>query len=141
MAIVLVGHGPSAGSCPLSIDDHTVIRLLTAGYDKPGRHLPHPGTRTDITVSTVARYEPDWLLQGDLMVFCRAALAPFGPRNPKPSTGLCAALIARDRHTKKDIYVTGFDWTLNPEQAVNYRHDAYAENACFRTLGIGVFHG
>ena len=133
--IVIVGHGPSSGHAP-PFEQHTVVRLLTAGYDKPGRHAPHPGERTDFTCSTQEKYEPDWLIKGELDHLCRSTLAPYKPKNPKPSTGLCACIIARHLYPDEEIRVVGFDWTLNPDLAINYIHDAYAEHECLKSLDI-----
>ena len=136
--LVIIGHGPSAYNAE-GVDEHTVIRCRTDGWDKPGRGIPSPGTRTDITVSRREKYDPTWLVQGELDELCRETLKPFHPRNPKPSTGLCACILARHFYPDEDIRVTGFDWTLNPELASHYPHDAKAENACFLTLGIAEY--
>lgn len=136
---MLVGHGPSSGRASLFIDDHTVVRLATAGWEKPGRGCPFPGTRTDYLCSTLAKYSPDWLIQGELERLCRATLAPFNPKNPKPSTGLCAAIVARHYFPDEDIQAVGYDWTFHPETAVNYRHDAYAEHECIKTLRVSEY--
>jgi len=133
--LIIVGHGASAYG-EWEIDDHTIVRLATAGWDKPGRKLPHPGTRTDYVCSTLAKYDPDWLITGVYARACWEALAKYQPRFPKPSTGTCAAVIARSKFPHEDIRVIGFDYTMHPEKASNYRHDARAENRLIKDLGI-----
>lgn len=132
--ILIVGHGPSAGrvSHEFVDDQRAVVRLRRA--------IALIGSKTDVIVSSQIRYKRDciefWHLQGELLRMCTRRLKPFNPSFQKPSTGLCAAIIARDRYPDEDIGLIGFDYTLHPEQAQNWRHDVYAENACINTLDV-----
>ena len=110
------------------------------GWEKPCRRLPYPGSRTDCLVSTWGKYDTGeteyWHIAGELDALCRRTLAPFEPKNAKPSTGLCAVIIARHKYPDARILVIGFDYTLHPETAKNYRHDARAEHHCLASLHI-----
>lgn len=113
--------------------------MATAGWEKPGRRCPFPGTRTDILISPLEKYRQPgefWLIDGDMRRYCDSVLSPFGPRNAKASTGLCAAIMVRRRFPDEVIGVTGYDWTMHPEMAGDYRHDAWAEHECIKTLGV-----
>lgn len=128
--IIIVGHGPSVGCVPDDfIDKHKVCRLRRAE--------PLVGTRTDIICSSQERYDKAkefWWLGGENLKLCVDRLRAFSPKFPKPSTGLSAAIIAKDKGYK--VGVIGFDYTLHPERAKNWRHDAEAEHRCLMDLGV-----
>lgn len=131
--ILIVGHGPSSGSVSSDfVDQNWVVRLRRA--------IPFVGTKTDVVCSSQKRYEQKgvefWHLQGELMRLCVRALKPFNPSFQKPSTGLCAAIIAREKFPTHKIGVIGFDYTLRPDEAKHWRHDAYAEHECLKTLNV-----
>ena len=128
-----MGHGPSTDRVSDEwVDKHWVVRLRRA--------IPFVGTRTDAICSYQARYEQRgiefWHLDGELYRLCAARLKEFNPKFAKPTTGLSAVIIARDRNPDKDIGVIGFDYTLHPETAKHWRHDAYAECECIKTLNV-----
>lgn len=129
--ILIVGHG-SIHVSPSFVDEQRVVRLRRA--------IPFIGTRTDVVCSSQERYEKKgiefWLLKGELLRLCVETLKRYKPTFAKPSTGLSAAIIARNKYPNKDIGVIGFDYTLHPEQAKNWRHDAYAECKCINDLNV-----
>ena len=140
--IVIVGHGPSVGRVSLDIDQHTVIRLRRAELIL--------GSRTDIICSSQARYQKPgiefWHLVGETAQYVRSVLAPYRPKNPKPSTGLSATILARKHFPDEQIGVAGFDFTLHPEMACDWVrgkkrhnrwiHDAEAECRCITDIGV-----
>ena len=131
--IVIVGHGPSWTNVSLDIiDRNRVVRLRRA--------ILFLGTRTDVICSSQLRYARDniefWHLVDDLKEMCVESLRPFQPKFWKPSTGLSAAIIARDKYPKEEIGVVGFDYTLYPDTADSWRHDAHAENRCLKWVGV-----
>jgi len=131
--ILIVGHGPSSGHVSHSfVDKHRVVRLRRA--------IPFVGTRTDITCSYQARYEQRgiefWHLEGGLYRLCADTLKAFRPKFAKPTTGLSAAIIARNRYPDEDIGVIGFDYTLHPSKEQAWRHDQFAERECIKSLDI-----
>ena len=148
--IIVVGHGPSAKrACRRFIDQHTVIRLGKPDLDRVKELEKFVGTKTDIVCSSQIKYRvPDagfWEFRnepGGRMKFCINKLKPFKPRFEKPSTGLCAVILARHNYPNEDIGVTGFDYTLYPEEdqvdayGNLWRHDQFAENRCIKTLGV-----
>ncbi len=139
--ILIVGHGPSAGRVSHSfVDKQEVVRLRTQDYNREYRAIDFIGTRTDFICSSDKRYEESeiefWHLQGELRVFCAATLKPFKPGFKKPTTGLSAVIIARNKYPSMDIGVIGFDYTLHPERAKHWRHDAYAECECINSLNV-----
>lgn len=132
--ILIVGHGPSAGrvSHEFVDDQEVVVRLRRA--------ITFIGSKTDVILSKKILHKRDgiefWHLQDELLRMCTRRLKAFNPRFQKPSTGLCAAIIAREKYPDEEIGLIGFDYTLHPEQAKNWRHDVYAENACINTLDV-----
>ena len=140
--IIIVGHGPSVGRVQLDIDQHTVIRLRRAE--------PILGSRTDVICSSQARYQRPgiefWHLVGETAKYCRDVLAPYKPKNHKPSTGLSATILARRHWPDEEIGVAGFDFTLHPEMTADWVrgklrhnrwiHDAYAECECIKDIGV-----
>lgn len=130
--ILIVGHGPSVCVSQSFVDKQRVVRLRRA--------IPFIGTRTDVICSSQERYEKKgiefWLLKGGLMRLCVNTLRRYSPSFWKPSTGLAAAIIARDKYPKEDIGVIGFDYTLHPERAKHWRHDAKAECECINGLNV-----
>ena len=127
-----MGHGPSSAHVSRDIESDWVVRLRRA--------IPFLGTRTDAICSSQQRYEQKgaefWYLEGDILRMCVRSLKKYNPSLQKPSTGLCAAIIARNKFPKGDIGVIGFDYTLHPDTAINWRHDQYAEHECIKTLGV-----
>ncbi len=134
--LIIVGHGPSVARVPGDfIDEHKVCRLRRAHLKIQSHYV---GTKTDIICSSQIRYKKRgkefWWLHGDLAKFCRDRLRPYSPKFRKPSTGLSAAIIAKDRGY--EVGVIGFDFTLHPEEAVSWTHDAFAEHECLIDLGV-----
>ena len=134
--LIIVGHGPSVVCVPGDfIDEHKVCRLRRANLKI---HKHHTGTRTDIVCSSQIRYKKPgrefWWLHGDLRKLCNDRLRAYSPKFWKPSTGLSAAIIAR--HKEYEVGVIGFDFTLHPETAKNWTHDAWAESECLKDLGV-----
>ncbi len=129
--ILIVGHGTYHVSQSF-VDEQRVVRLRRATL--------LIGTRTDVVCSSQPRYEKKgiefWLLQGELLRLCVDTLKRYKPSFWKPSTGLAATIIARDKYPEEDIGVIGFDYTLHPEKAKNWRHDAYAECECINDLRV-----
>lgn len=132
--LLIVGHGPSVGRAPDDfVDRHIVCRLRRAET--------LVGTKTHIICSSQLRYKQAgsefWYIHGKFARLCRDKLKEFKPQFPKPSTGLCAAILAK-YHGYSKIGVIGFDFTLHPEltDGDNWRHDAYAENRCINSLGV-----
>tara|TARA_R110002020_G_C16306347_1_gene773507 strand:+ start:3174 stop:3608 length:435 start_codon:yes stop_codon:yes gene_type:complete len=140
--IVIVGHGPSAYELtPNFLEKHTVIRLGKDERPKVQSLVKIIGNKADIICSFNPSYQRKnaifWCLAGPLRQFCIDKLKPFNPAFAKPSTGVSAALIARDKYPESEIAVSGFDITLNPETAPQgWVHDSYAEKACLNTLKI-----
>jgi len=137
--ILIVGHGETC--VPHSfVDQQTVVRLRTHDYDRDYRKIVFMGARTDVICSSQERYEKKgiefWLLEGELRRLCVETLKRYRPKFSKPSTGLSAVIIARDKYPNKDIGVIGFVYTLHPEKAKNWRHDAYAECECINDLRV-----
>jgi len=141
--IVIVGHGPSLSAVPpdFDIDQHTVVRLRRAEL--------LIGTRTDVICSSQLRYSRAgiefWHLTGAIRSRCVEVLKPYAPSFSKPSTGLSAAILARDKWPDAEIGVVGFDYTMHPDRAAAWQeksrhnrwiHDAHAENACIRDLEV-----
>jgi hypothetical protein len=138
--ILIVGHGPSADRVPHSfIDEQWVVRLRTWAQGSP-LATPKYGTKIDCICSSELRFKKKscefWYLAGALRKFCVDALRPFNPNFWKPSTGLSAAIIARDRFPDAEIGVIGFDYTMHPDKTQNWRHDQFAECECIKTLGV-----
>ena len=136
MDLIIIGHGPSVDHVHHDfIDKHTVCRLRRA--------IRVAGTRTDIICSVRPYYKqwPKaewWSLAPDAhwRDFCIERLAPYRPKFIKPSTGLSACMIAKEKGYK-DIRVIGFDWVINPETGKNItKHDAHAEHRCFMDMDI-----
>lgn len=131
-----MGHGPSADHAPDDlIDAYKVCRLRRAPL--------RCGTRTDIICASNGAHKRKkqefWFINdgGPLRTLCVETLAPFNPKFKKPSTGLSACIIAKDKGY--DVYVTGLDWLLDPTKCKNHKHtkhDLWAENACLKTLGV-----
>lgn len=134
--LIIVGHGPSTALAPDDlIDSHKVCRLRRAPMKC--------GKRTDIVCSTKGEHKQKkrefWFINegGPLAALCRETLAPFNPKVRKPSTGLSACIVAK--HKGYDVYVIGFDYTLDPTKCEDHKrwaHDLWAEHACIQTLGV-----
>ena len=135
--LVIVGHGPSIEGCDLGdfIDSHKVCRLRRANVNSD------VGFRTDIVCSSQIRYKRKgkgfWYLSGALRDLCVDMLRPFDPNFVKPSTGLSACIIARDKGYTS-LGLLGFDYTLHPDKKQNWRHDQFAEYECLMNLGIEI---
>jgi hypothetical protein len=130
--LVIWGHGRSGRVPGDSFDEHKVVRFRD--------NIPKIG-RTDIVCSLYERDRRNnkefWHL-GEWRKHCTEILKPFNPRIPKPSSGLSAVIIAREKGYE-DIGVIGFDFTLHPERIKRpkwWSHDAYAECECIKTLGV-----
>ena len=140
--IVIVGHGPSAYQLtPDFLEQHTVVRLGKDEKPKVKSLVEVIGDKADIVCSFSPLHQRKnalfWCLAGPLRQFCIDKLKPFNPTFAKPSLGVSAALIARDKYPDSEIAVSGFDTTLNPEKAEEgWVHDSYAENACLRNLTV-----
>ena len=137
-ALLIIGHGPSRFNVDDDfVDSHKVCRLR--------RCIVDVGKNTDI-ICSLKRYDRwpkgiEWwnfIHGGQLRKECARAFAGFHSGKTKPSTGLSACLIAKYKGYE-DICVTGFDWVVHPETAGSMVHNPYAENECFKTLGITVY--
>jgi hypothetical protein len=138
------------------IDTCEVIRLK-AGLTK--HHPPeHFGTRTDHLCARSGVYRQEgldfWHFQEDKPEDpqCRwlRYYARFKPKYWKPSIGLCAVFMAKDRLDPKEIAVIGFDRVLYPEDGISYKwnhtknnpfpwfHDQRSERECIHSLGIRI---
>ena len=134
--LIIVGHGPSVACVPGDfIDEHKVCRLRRANLKI---HKHYVGKRTDIICSSQIRYKKPgrefWWLRGELRKLCVDRLRPYTPFFWKPSTGLSAAIIAKDKGY--EVGVIGFDFTLHPDTAKSWCHDAQAEYRCLMDLGV-----
>ena len=131
-SIVIVGHGPSVGRVPGSIiDSHDlVVRIRKA--------VLLAGSRTDVIVSSNPRNAREgiefWNLAKERK-YLETRLAVYDPKFRKPSSGLSAAILARDKYPQAHITVVGFDTTLRPwTKGRGWKHDAEAEHRCLMDL-------